>query len=558
MVFGHSWNFQQHVPGWHYFQVKRRPRLVNDDDVGSAVVHDSDVKEAEVVAITKTAVVVDKQPEQVEEKPKKVEEKPKKAVEEKVEEKPKKAVEEKKKNVFADLRREGVVLEEPRLSSSSRERNIPSSPLGRLASFGSLALNLGVGAAGEALKRSVMGGQPVGNSVFISERNAQVLVDSLCKMRGAALKIGQFLSIQDEGVIPKELVQIFDRVRQDADVMPAKKVEAIVRNELGEDWRSRILSFDDKPIAAASIGQVHKLVLSDGTPCVMKIQYPGVARSIESDVNNLTTLLNLTNLVPPGMYLEKALSVLSKELALECDYVNEARNQMRMKELVERDVRDGKFFNVPRVIENMSTERILTSEFVSGIRVEGLMGLPQEARDRLGELIMILCLKELFVWRFMQVDPNFSNFLLDPERERINLLDFGACLKFEDSWVDKYKGVIVAAAENDRAEVLRYSTELGFLTGKESEAMKRAHVDSVLALGMPFQTRGKYDFASQKVTSTVQSNVPTMINERLTPPPPETYSLHRKLAGSFLLCTKLKACVDVRSLLFDAVNQPHF
>jgi len=76
--------------------------------------------------------------------------------------------------------------------------------------------------------------------------------------------------------------------------------------------------------------------------------------------------------------------------------------------------------------------------------------------------------KELFVWRFMQVDPNFSNFLLDVDHERINLLDFGACLKFEDSWVDKYKGVIIAAAENDRNEVLRYSVELGFLTGRVS------------------------------------------------------------------------------------------
>jgi aarF domain-containing kinase len=97
----------------------------------------------------------------------------------------------------------------------------------------------------------------------------------------------------------------------------------------------------------------------------------------------------------------------------------------------------------------------------------------------------------------MQVDPNFSNFLLDVDKARINLLDFGACLSFEDSWVEKYKGVIVAAADNNREGVLHYSLELGFLTGRESARMKEAHIDSVMALGQPFQSLGKYDFARQ-------------------------------------------------------------
>ena len=393
-------------------------------------------------------------------------------------------------------------------------------------------------------------------SVFISERNAQVLVDALCRMRGAALKIGQFLSIQDEGIIPKELVSIFDRVRQDADVMPPRKVEEIVAGELGPDWREKhgVASFDERPLAAASIGQVHKLVLSDGSVCVMKVQYPGVAKSIDSDVYNLSTLLSMTNLVPPGMFLDKALAVLSKELALECDYTNEANNQRQMRDLV--GDAPGLNFYVPRVIDGMSGKTVLTSEFVEGVRLESLMHLSQAARDRIGELIMQLCLKELFVWKFMQVDPNFSNFLLDAERERINLLDFGACLKFEDDWVERYKDVIVAAANRDRPTVLEYSLQLGFLTGKESQRMKDAHVDSVLALGQPFAFHGKYDFSRQTVTQEVHSNVPTMINERLTPPPPETYSLHRKLAGSFLLCTKLRAAVDVRKLLFETIGEP--
>jgi aarF domain-containing kinase len=120
------------------------------------------------------------------------------------------------------------------------------------------------------------------------------------------------------------------------------------------------------------------------------------------------------------------------------------------------------------------------------------------------------------------------------------------------SFISSYSKLsLLAAAYKDREQVLEYSRKLGFLTGQESARMNEAHIDSVMALGLPFACEGEYCFGQQTVTSSVRDNIPTMVNERLTPPPQETYSLHRKLAGSFLLCTKLKANVNVRQLLFE-------
>ncbi|KAM9920531.1 hypothetical protein OXX59_007149, partial [Metschnikowia pulcherrima] len=170
---------------------------------------------------------------------------------------------------------------------------------------------------------------------------------------------------------------------------------------------------------------------------------------------------------------------------------------------------------------------------------------------------MRLCLKELKQFKFMQTDPNWANFLYNDETKKIELLDFGAAREYKDEFVDDYVEVLRAAVRGDRKAVQSYSVKLGYLTGLESPAMVRAHVDSVMVLGEAFvpNAGGKlFNFKKQTITDRVRDNIGLMLNERLSPPPEETYSLHRKLSGVFLLCSKLEASVPCAQMFKDIVG----
>ena len=142
--------------------------------------------------------------------------------------------------------------------------------------------------------------------------------------------------------------------------MPDWQVEKQLVKELGKEWRAKFLDFEDKPFAAASIGQVHRATLHDGTKVAIKIQYPGVAQSIESDIDNLVSMLKVWNVFPPGMYIDNIVKVAKRELAWEVDYNREAEFTASFREMIVK----YKEFYVPKVYMDLSTARILTTEFV--------------------------------------------------------------------------------------------------------------------------------------------------------------------------------------------------
>lgn len=164
------------------------------------------------------------------------------------------------------------------LSERARERKVPVTRIGRLANFGGLAVGLGIGALAEVAKKSLRSENSTGkkavldSSPFLSEANAERIVSTLCKVRGAALKLGQMLSIQDDAFINPHLAKIFERVRQSADFMPLKQMTKTLNSDLGPHWRDKLEYFEERPFAAASIGQVHLARMKGGREVAMKIQ----------------------------------------------------------------------------------------------------------------------------------------------------------------------------------------------------------------------------------------------------------------------------------------------
>ncbi|KAF8431505.1 ABC1 family-domain-containing protein [Terfezia claveryi] len=459
---------------------------------------------------------------------------------------------------------------------------VPSSRFSRMMHYTGLGLGMTFGALTEGVKRATVGstGGPQ-TSLMLNEANVERLVKKLSRMRGAALKLGQMLSFQDSKLLPPPLHQILSRVQDSADYMPPSQLHPILTRTLGPNWESLFQTFNLTPLAAASIGQVHLATLSQNLipttdprspshpnhtpgpyPVAVKIQYPGIKTSISSDLTNLSLLLTASRLLPKGLYLDKTISNARTELAWECDYTRELSGINKFRTLLPPSRNNP--FTIPHAIPEASGEDILTMEFMPGKSITRINDLTQSERDFLGTEILRLSLMEIARFRCMQTDPNFSNFLFDRDSGKIQLLDFGAWREYPEDFVDTYLALLRAARRRDAQSCKDLSIKLGYLTGLESKAMTDAHIESIFILAEPFRGAGagtssggvteRYDFSTQTVTERVKSLIPVMLRERLTPPPEETYSLHRKMSGAFLVCARLQSRVDCEGVFAEVVG----
>ena len=430
--------------------------------------------------------------------------------------------------------------------AAKRHSAVPASRLGRLLGFGFAATELVLGGLVGGLRGT---GNASGRSAFLNARNAQRLAERLAHLRGAAMKLGQLLSLEGDDLLPPEFAQALAVLRAGANAMPPAQLARVLAREYGKGWERRFAEFDREPIAAASIGQVHRARTVDGRALAIKIQYPGVARSINSDVDNVAALLRLANLLPIDLDVSGLAAEAKRQLRQEADYLLEAKHLERYRTLVA----DEPGFRVPQVHAELTTRHVLAMDYLPGAPLETLAasGTTQSQRDRVGKQLEHLLFRELFEFRFMQTDPNFANYLYDAAGRGIVLLDFGSAREFARDFVERYRATCRAILAGDRKRVREGAVAIGYLAPTDPPRRVRAVVDMMLLVCEPLRHRGRYDFAASDLPARVRELGFDLVFRRglLRAPPPETLFLHRKLVGSFQLCARIGARVDVRALI---------
>jgi predicted unusual protein kinase regulating ubiquinone biosynthesis (AarF/ABC1/UbiB family) len=348
----------------------------------------------------------------------------------------------------------------------ARDR-IPTSRVGRTAKVGRLAAGQAVRQAGTRaanVARSKEGRQSALERREIEA--AEQIVAALGTMKGAAMKVGQVMSFLDIGLVPEEYRDEFQRklgaLRDAAPTVTFKDMRKVIEQELDAPLDEEFEYFDEEPIAAASIGQVYRARLHDGRSVAVKIQYPGVAQAVRADMQNLGLILRLAKRIAPGMDPKAIGEEIRNRIEEELDYELEAQNQRALARLF----RGHPFIVIPDVVTSLSRERVLVSEFVQGQGFEELKGLPQEDRDRIGEILFRFYFGCLYRHHQFSGDPHPGNSMLLDDG-RMAFLDFGLFKRMPPGTVELEIAVARAVIEGDTETIMRMGTESGFFPEPE-------------------------------------------------------------------------------------------
>ena len=426
-------------------------------------------------------------------------------------------------------------------------RRVPAGRLARGARMGALATGLAGGALAEGLRRLARGERPGVAEAMLSAPNARRLTGGLAHLRGAAMKLGQMLSLDAAMALPPELEAILAQLRASAPAMPPAQLKRVLIDAWGRDWHRRFARFDVTPIAAASIGQVHRAQTRDGRDLAIKVQFPGVRASIDSDIANLGTLLRLAGVVPPGLDLAPLLDEARAQLHAEADYRQEARALTVFRDALA----DTPGFRVPCLHEDLSTERVLAMDHVGSQPIETLAEASQDVRDRTAGALIDLVLRELFEIGQMQTDPNFANYRVEPESGRIVLLDFGATRAIGPVTAARFRALLGALLDSERQATADQMLALGYFPASATGVEKSLILAMADHASAPLRQALPYDFAGSTLPlDFAEMGRPLGESRKLWHiPPAELLFLHRKIAGMFLLAQRLRARVTLRPRL---------
>ncbi|MFC0820818.1 ABC1 kinase family protein [Moraxella marmotae] len=447
---------------------------------------------------------------------------------------------------------------------------LKTTPLSRRLSIAKTSLNIGKNWAKSSMSGLLLSKEEraVAKHTLLQEQ-ADYLVSELGKLKGSVVKVGQMLALYGEHFLPKQVLNALHTLDASTAPLSWHVIYETLKAELGE----RIADFEIErtPIGTASLAQVHKAIHKyTGRAVVLKVQYPGVADSIDSDLSIFKHLLKITNAVPQTKALDAWFEEIGELLHREVDYQLEANTTKRFASYLAADHR----YIVPTIYDNYSTKRLICMSFEAGVSLNdpSLSALPQTRKNALGQAAIEVVIRELFEWGEMQTDPNFGNYLVRYEDgiDKLILLDFGAIKQFDNHLLSIAKGLIHAGYHQDKAAMMAAMTGYDFfdkLTGKpksdmadvflmacepfaQASALRAAHHGNSPHL----DDAGLYLWATSNLYARVMDTAKNgMQSLEFSLPPKEMMFISRKFIGAYALLVALDARTDADALMADFV-----
>lgn len=412
---------------------------------------------------------------------------------------------------------------------------------------------------------------------------AELLVNEFGRLKGTVMKAGQSLSVMGEYFLPPEVNRVLKTLQSDSPPVEWSEMAKILRKRLPPETLAQ-LEIDPEPVAAASLGQVHRAtVKATGETLALKIQYPGVDKSIDSDLNSIRSILSMTKFLSDSTRIDQLFTEVRTMLKQETNYEIEASlTQEYASRLASAPGADR--FVVPKLFPQFSGKKLLATSFEHGVAIDSpeVNALSADRRNALGEAFLDLYFREFLSWGMVQTDPHFGNYRVrlgqgpagTPGGDQIVLFDFGAVRKFEPAFIAAYKKLIRGCEAYDLGRIVEGAAEIGFLRPDDPEETrvlfaevctlimegffdpapesKDARVFREAGLSREYfnpQT-GRYRWGKSDLPKRVATKGPKLVMAfRLRPPPPEIVFLDRKLGGVFIFLSKLDCELPARKLL---------
>lgn len=418
------------------------------------------------------------------------------------------------------------------MSGDKRKGGLETSPGRRLLRLGSLVGRVGASVAGERTLGLLRSG-PAAEAKRLENliKNAARIAETLGEMKGAAMKVGQMLSLQD-GWLPPEVAEILRSLQREAPRVPPEVMRYEVEGSLQAPIDELFAEFDEQAFAAASIGQVHAARLHDGRKVAVKVQYPAIREIVTADLKNLKRLFKSLFAMIFDADFEPLWEEMRDRLVEELDYEHEAEN-LRLMRGLHVDVAE---IIIPEVIDERSTDRVLTMEFVDGIppREAASERYPRELRDRWGRVLFEFQIRGLFEHRMLHADPNFANFSFRDDGAMV-VYDFGSVKKVPGKLASCYAALLRAVIAGRPQEVPEILQALGATRGDGSPVELELLTPYLDLLAEVFRGEGEYRFGEDpelydKIMRAGMENWSRATDLRF---PKDVIFVDRSLAGHF-------------------------